>query len=316
MDPEDVGRSDPASPPRKGHAETEELTYGKVEAVDSAAADVAEDPDRLVDLEYLFAAHTIEVGPIDLAAADTSLEKPSEPAIADPLQGREIRPASAVPASGPLPAADDVDPAGDFESDDGLDALLAEFSAAIDPDAARADPEAEPVVGLESTEVSVPPSQPSSEVIDHASRLNLDAINRDVAVGRTSTPEVDSESLLPGDLAPAGKLFFETLNRELPTPLEPPQQMAKYPAEVFASETAPLPARTRRGDQLSTEQHDAGHSWFNLSSELPILNLTDDSPKPQAQGRAVRFLKRTLLTLLTVAAIAGCLYVALDSIYL
>lgn len=67
---------------------------------------------------------------------------------------------------------------------------------------------------------------------------------------------------------------------------------------------------------MLVEQHDAGHSWFNKSGELPLLNLADDGNTVQAEPKAGAFVRRTLLTVLILAAIIGCLYVALNSIYL
>jgi hypothetical protein len=67
---------------------------------------------------------------------------------------------------------------------------------------------------------------------------------------------------------------------------------------------------------MLVEPHDVGHSWFNKSGELPLLNLTDDGKEVRTERRTGAFVKRTLLTVLILVAIIGCLYVALNSIYL
>ena len=417
IDPEDIGRPDPAPDAsfdeQTVSAEPEVVVDDSAAEVDSSAVDAVEDDqDRLVDLEYLFAASTIDVGPIDLATADELVEIPSEPVIPEPPQIPEIESASTVQVPAPSaiarPVAPEADPADDFDSQDDLDALLAEFSAAMAPAADTSDPEAEPAVDLDPVEapeavspegfadelprttgfgfddVTVPsaevidnapvvigPSEtvdlnladitvPSAEVVDHAAALDdrdlgsapdfdlnlelsapellsadpgadvepvpvpvpepdpgLDSEHVvDVAADNLSDLQPESMPQTATDPAPAGGLFFETRNRQQPEAPRGRRRVAKSPAEVFASETSLLPARTRRGDQLLVEQHDAGHSWFNKSGELPLLNLADDGNTVQAEPKAGAFVRRTLLTVLILAAIIGCLYVALNSIYL
>ncbi len=423
IDPEDVGRADTVpdassdEPVVETEAETETETMEAAPAkADDAATAGPEDQERLVDLEYLFAASTIDVGPIDLSTSETQIEVPAEPvAFADPVtpvepvtlaepvvpvppQIPEIQSASTIPAPGPSaiarPVVSEANPADDFDARDDLDALLAEFSIAMAP-ARTSEPKAEPapdVAPPDVPEIDTPDESsdelakptgfgigevtvPSAEVIDHAAviergetvDLNLaditvpsaEVVDQSVDSALDAAPELDVASELesefdvapeleseldvaselesepvadvpadiaepappalpqpPGDPAPSGGMFFETLNRRQTESSRSPRRVAKSPAEVFASETSLLPARTRRGDQMLVEPHDVGHSWFNKSGELPLLNLTDDGKEVRTERRTGAFVKRTLLTVLILVAIIGCLYVALNSIYL
>ncbi|MEM9653404.1 MAG: hypothetical protein AAGA65_15000 [Actinomycetota bacterium] len=92
------------------------------------------------------------------------------------------------------------------------------------------------------------------------------------------------------------------------------EQAAMSRAEVFASETSMMPAKTRRGDELpEVEPHDVGHSWFNLSGELPLLNIQDLQTMDGQSGRLRWFLIRLALVLVVLAVAVGGLYVALSA---